>query len=180
MSWTAPNAIRTTARSYPRHGKGYEVSSSVGGALNVSSHWMVSRIGSIRCSTSCHRVATSLNCCSGQAAVSIQSPISLLNRLKALSILGPCAKVLLLLAVCARTSLVGKHAAILFSKEGAGKGGSRNVDDLDRLQHACERASIGWHHTRDLLDILFIQGADVFATQRTRLRGPRSSRIRFA
>ena len=38
------------------------------------------------------------------------------------------------------------------------------MDDLDRLQHACERASIGWHHTRDLLDILFIQGADVFAT----------------
>ena len=38
------------------------------------------------------------------------------------------------------------------------------MDDLDRLQHACERAGIAWHHTRDLLDVLFIQGTDAFAT----------------
>ena len=38
------------------------------------------------------------------------------------------------------------------------------MEDIERLQLACERAGIRWHHTRDLLDVLFIQGADAFAT----------------
>ena len=38
------------------------------------------------------------------------------------------------------------------------------MEDIERLKHACERAGIRWRHTRDLLDVLFIQGADAFAT----------------